>query len=143
MEPDDLDVEAGGAFDQRGGDDGDVGRVGHDQVLLLTETVDDEVVQDTAVLGGDHGVARPTHLQLRQVAGQGVVEGPVGLGAGQSDLAHVGEVEEPGGLADRLVLGGLAAVAERHEPPGEVDERGPGLFVDLVQCGETRRGGGL
>ena len=38
-------------------------------------------------------------------------------------LGEIGEVEESGGVADGVVLGGLAVVSERHQPAGEVGHR--------------------
>src|SRR5215813_12753647 len=60
-------------------------------------------------------------------------------GAGHRDLAHVREVEQPGSVPYRLVLGDLAAVPERHQPASERGHAGAQALVCRAQrCGPRR-----
>ena len=53
------------------------------------------------------------------------------------DLAHVADVEEPGGRAHRLVFGHVARVAHGHVPAGELGEGGAQRDVLIVQGGAS------
>lgn len=118
-----LGVEPGRPLGQRVQDDLGVGGVGDDHVLGLFEPIDDQVVQDAAVLAADHGVARPARLHGADVADQREVQQLGRLRAGDGDLTHVRQVEETGAGAHRDVLLALGAVAQRHVPAGEVGHR--------------------
>ena len=107
--------------------------VGHDHERLGGQAVDDQVVQHAAVGVADHRVARPADRELGQIPDERVVERSPGLRAGEEDLPHVGQVEQPGTRADGLVLGGLAAVAQRHQIAGELGDGGAEVLVDLVE----------
>src|SRR5256885_368511 len=66
---------------------------------------------------------------------QRVVERRAGPRPGHRDLAHVRQVEQAGRRADRAVLGGLAAVAQRHQPAGEIGHRRAQPLVHGAQRG--------
>ena len=53
---------------QRGRDGFAIGRVGHDHEALTGDAVDDQVVDDAAVVGADHRVVRAAFGQARRVA---------------------------------------------------------------------------
>ncbi len=97
-------VEAVAPLGERVQHDLGVGGVGDHHVLGFGEPVDDQVVQDAAVGPADHGVAGAAEAHRGDVADEGVVEELGGLGSGDGDLAHVGEVEEAGLRADGEVL---------------------------------------
>ena len=78
--------------------------------------------------------ARPG-AQRRQRPGQRVVQRRAGPRPGHRDLAHVGQVEQPGRVPHRLVLGRLAPVAQRHLPAGERGHDRPEPLVHLKQRG--------
>jgi len=60
-----------------------------------------------------------------------------GAGAAELDLAHVGDVEEAGGGAHRLVLLLEPGVLHRHVPAGEIDHAAPELPVGGVEWSLT------
>ena len=130
----DLGTRAG-PLGQRLGDDVGVGRVGDDKELGVGKPVDDEVVEDPAVRCADHRVPGTAGRQRGGLADQRVVQRRGRAGPGDHDLAHVREVEEPGRRADGVVLGRLAAVAQRHQPPGESGQR---RAEALVHAGQRR-----
>ncbi len=132
-----LGVEAGDALGEGVQDGLGVARVGDDHVLGLAQAVDDQVVQDAAVLGDDHGVAGAARSDRGDVAHQGVVQEGGGLRAGDGDLAHVGQVEQTGPGADGVVLVTLTGVPQGHVPAGEVGHGRAQRSVQRVECGET------
>ncbi len=134
-----LRVVPGGAVAERRGHHGGVGRVRDDQVLGLAQPVHDEVVEDPPVRSADHGVPGAARGQRGQAADQGVVQRGGRPGPGHRDLTHVGQVEQPGGVADRLMLGDLAGVPERHQPARERRHGGAQALVDRAQRRGPRR----
>ena len=96
--------------------------------------VDDQVVGDGAVVGEAQGVLGGARLgQPVQVVGQRVLQGVVGAGAADLDLAEVREVEDADGLAHGAVLGQGALVLDRHVPAGEGAHLGVEAAVDGVE----------
>ena len=104
-------------------DHGGVGRVGDDEEALGRLPVDDQVVEDAAVGRAQHRVPGAADGERRRPAADRVVERRARARPGHRDLAHVAQVEQRGAGPDRVVLGGLAAVAQRHEPAGELGHR--------------------
>ena len=103
--------------------------------MVLAEAVGDQVVDDAAVLGDDHGVLRLAVLERGEVGDQRVVQKSGGVEALDGDLAHVGQVENAHVGAYRAVLFQLRAVLQRHLPAAEVGERCAEVFVGGVQWG--------
>ena len=56
-----------------------------------------------------------------------------GAGAGDNELAHVGEVEQPHRFAHALMFLGDGAVLDRHQVARELDNLGPRLLVDIIE----------
>ncbi len=111
------------------GDDGRVGRVGDDEEPILRQAIDDEVVEDPAVGSTDHRVVRASDIEGARLGRHGGGQRVSRLRAFHEELAHVGQVEEPGMLADRAVLLDDAGVLDRHPPAGVVDHPGPERLV--------------
>ncbi|CAM5645346.1 hypothetical protein SAURM35S_07265 [Streptomyces aurantiogriseus] len=138
-----LGVEAGRTLGQRVQHDLRVGGVGDDQVLGglgLGEPVDDQVVQDAAVGAADHGVAGAADADGGDVADEREVQEGRRLRPGHGDLAHVGEVEQPGLRPHGVVLVALGAVAQGHVPAGEVGHRRAERTMQGVEGGMTEWG---
>ena len=112
-----------------------VARVGDHEVLVLSATVGDEVVDDAAVGVADQRVLGLANGDRRQLPDQGVVEERGRVRAADPDFAHVGEVEQARGVADSVVLCEFRFVFEGHLPAAEVREGGAGFFVLLVESG--------
>ncbi len=128
-----LGVEAADPLGQFGGDHGGVRRVGHHQELLLAEPVDDQVVEHAPGGVAHHRVAGAAGLDRGRVRDQCVIHRLGGLRPADPDLTHVGQVEQAGAVAHRVVLGGVTGVAQGHPPAGEFGERRPEGFVHVVQ----------
>ena len=79
------------------------------------------------------------HRDRGQLAHQRIVQERRRFGAADPDFAHVGEVEQPGGLADCVVFGELGLVLQGHLPATKVREGSAGLFVLLVESGVVLR----
>ena len=77
-----------------------------------------------ALLVHDHRVAGAAEPHLGDLTDEGVVQGRGGVRAGDLDLAHVGQVEDPGGVAHGPVLSQVRGVAQGHVPAAEVGEGG-------------------
>ena len=73
-----------------------VGRVRDRQVVVLTELVGEEVVQDAPVLLAQHAVLRAAVGDLGDVVGEDALQEVLGLRARGLDLAHVRDVEDAG-----------------------------------------------
>src|SRR6266545_3574504 len=119
----------------RVGDLRPVGRVG-DQQVALRGPVDDQVVDDRALVGEAQRVLGGAEcIEAVQVAREGVLEGGAGTRAAHLDLAEVGEIEDADGLADGAVLAERAGVLDGHLPAGERAHLGAEPTVDGIQRG--------
>ena len=136
-------VESGRAGAELVGDDPGVRGVRDDHVAVVAGAVDDEVVDDAAVLGEQQRVLRLADLDRRELAGERVVERGGRARSEQDDLAHVREVEEAGRRAHGVVLGEVARVAHGHLPAREVGERGAGGAMHRVEGASTFDGAGF
>ena len=85
------------------------------------------------------------HRQLAGIVAGDVLDGAESVAAGNLDLPHVADVEEPGGGADRHVLLDEAGVLDRHVPAAELDHASAqrsmaGVQGRLLQCSGCRLG---
>ena len=92
------------------------------------------------ISGGDDVEQRDARLILRaarcdppDVVGEELLQEDEGARTARLHLAHVGDVEDAGALADRGVLGADARVLHRHLPARERHEARPCCHVALVQ----------
>ena len=123
----------GGALGQRGDDGGGVGRVGHQEDLVVGDVVGDQVVDDPAGVGAAQRVLRLARPDATQVVGQCGVDVVGRAGAAHQRLAEVADVEKPDGVARRGVLGDRARVRDRHQPAAELGEAGAELAMTFLE----------
>ena len=121
---------------------GGVGRVGHEQHVVRTVQVDDQVVDDAAGLRVAVGqaaerVLRLPRADLPEVVAQASVHELRRARPADRAGAEVGDVEEPDPAADGGVLGedSPAGVLDGHRPPAEVGELGAGGDMTVVEGG--------
>ena len=96
-----------------------VGRVDDEQVLPVREAVDDEVVDDPALLVGQQRVLRLSVRDLVEIVREHLLEKGVSRRPVDVDLAHVRDVERAAVGADRAMLLDDARVLDGHLVPGE------------------------
>jgi hypothetical protein len=116
-----------------------VGRVGDHQAAFLGDSIDDQVVHDPSGLGQDHSVLGPAYRRARQVVGEHGLEPAHRSRPLDIDLAEMGEVEHPDGLADGPVLGEHPGVLDGHGPPAELAHLGAERDVLLLQRRAVQR----
>ena len=127
---------------QRVRDGSRVRGVGDDHEPVLGQAVDDEVVEDPAVRGADHRVVGTPDRERGRVADEGAGEGGACVLALDDQLAHVGQIEQPGRRSDRPVLLDDPRVLDRHQPARELDDLRAQALVAVEQR-RLQRGGGL
>ena len=88
---------------------------------------------------GEGGVLNLSDLQLRGVVAGDVLHRLEGALAGDFDFAHVGDVEQPGGGAHRVMFRGDAGVFDRHVPTAEGHHARAEGDVGRVQRGFLER----
>ncbi len=81
--------------------------------------VDDEVIDDAAVLDAHHGVERFAVGQLADVVGDDPLQGVLGLGPFDDHLAHVRDIKDPDPCAHGVMLGDQTSELHRHFPTGK------------------------
>src|SRR4029077_16061843 len=101
---------------------GDVRGVHDHQVLVVGEPVDDDVVDDRAPLVRQEAVPGLPDCEPRDVARDHAVDRRARARAGEEELAHVRQVEEPGVRPDRPMLrDDPGRVLDRHLVARELD----------------------
>ncbi len=95
--------------------------------------VDDEVVEDRALLVAAAGVHRLAVFDPVEVVGHQMVHESCSVLPSKLELPHVGHVEEARSRTNGLVLGADAGVLDRHLPAGERDHPPSEPLVFLVQ----------
>ena len=101
--------------------------------MVRGETVDEQVVDEGAVLGRQGGVLGLADRQLGRVVARDALDAGQGVASGHLDLAHVADVEQAGARAHRQVLVGDAAVFDGHLPAAERHHAGAERDVASVQ----------
>ena len=123
---------------------GGVGGVGHQQHVVGTVQVDDQVVDDAAGLvavgQAAEGVLRLPGADRPEVVAQAPVDERRRARSADGAGAQVGDVEEADAAAHGGVLGEhpAAGVLDGHRPPAEVGELGAGGDVPVVEGGGPR-----
>src|SRR5476651_375628 len=102
----------------------DVPRVDDEEEMRGTETVHEQVVDERALRREQAGVLRLPDLQLRRVVRRDALDRRERVLAGDLDLAHVADVEDPGAGAHGRVFVREAAVLDGHVPAAERDHFG-------------------
>ena len=103
-----------------------------------------QVVDDAAVVVGELGVAHGPGREARDIPRHEAFESSGAAAAGEAQLAHVRDIEEPGGGACLRVLRDDArAVAHRHGIAGEADKTGAERAVLVEEWGPGEVGTGV
>ena len=98
-----------------------IGRVHAQEEMIVGDLVDQDVVDETAVLVEQPGIVRLADLQLRGGVGRDVIDQLQRFRPANFDLAHVADVEQAHALAHGVVLIDDAGVVDRHVPAAEID----------------------
>ena len=94
-------------------------RIYYKQELVRRSSVDDEVIDDSAIFVEEERVLALTDLEAFDVIRQHSVEPLARILAGRDELAHVRNVEDAEIFPHRLMLVHNACVLDRHEPAAE------------------------
>ncbi len=97
---------------------GDIRRVHHEHEVVRRHPVDQHVVDERTFRGRQRGIVRLPDLQATGVVARDPLHRGERVLAGNLDLAHVADIEQPGPGSDRHVLVGDAGVLDRHVPAG-------------------------
>ena len=107
--------------------------VDHEEIQALAEPVDNEVVDDSAVLVRQQRVLRFTLVEPVEVVRQRSLQELAGARPLDLELAHVRDVEDARVGPHRPVLGDDALVLHGHLPAGERHHPRPQLDVPIVE----------
>ncbi len=116
-----------------------VRRVDDEQIAAALDAVDDQVVDDPALLVGQERVLRPADVDLVDVVREQRLEELPGRRPLDVELAHVRDVEDAAVLTHRPVLGNDALVLHRHLPTGEGHHPRAQRDVALVERSPEQR----
>ena len=114
-----------------------VARVGNDQ-QAVRRPVDQEIIDNAAVGPARQGIVGPVWLEPFDVVYRDVVHEGHGVRSGNLDAAHVGDIEQAGFRADRVMFGKDAFVLHRHLPAAERHQPSAQVQVAFIECGSTQ-----
>ncbi len=117
-------------------------RVHDEQEMTGGQAIDEQIIDEGPSRGHQPGILRLADLQLGRVVTRNALHGRQRVRAGDLDLAHVADVEQPRALADSQVLGGDAGVLDRHVPPAKRDHSGARSAMESVERRLLERSGG-
>ncbi len=103
------------------------------------EPIDDQVVDGAAVLRAHDRVLGAPLGQGRGGVGHRALEYRGGVGTTQLEFAHVTQIEDPGGGADRKMLLDNAGIADRHFETTENRHPGAEFLVQGEERGALER----
>ena len=107
--------------------------------MIGREAIHEQVVDERAGRRHQAGVLRLTDGEPAGVVRRNALHGRQRVLAGDLDLAHVADVEDPGAGADGGVLVGQAAVFDRHFKAAEWNQSCSKAFVHCVEWGSFVR----
>ena len=113
----------------------DVGSVGHHEIMVVGDAIDEHVIDDAAFAVGQAGVLHLTVAQSGHVIDGAVLHELLGQRAFGAELAHVAHVEHADVVAHVEVFFDEAAVLNRHVVTGKFSHFGAQIMVDLVKRG--------
>ena len=122
-----------------------VGAAGiHHQLQHAVETRDHQIVEHTAGLVQEHGIAHPPLGDAGDVCRCQCLDHGIGIVTRQPDLGHVRHVEQAGGIAGGQMFGlDPVGILDRHVPAGERHHARTMRDVEICQYGFVKRGIGL
>ena len=100
---------------------GPVGRV-TDQVVAVLVAIDQDVVDQPALIVGHQAVLDLVGIQLRDLVGGDPLQPGQHSRAVEGEAAHVADVKDPHPLPHGLVLGDDGRVLHGHQPAAELDD---------------------
>ena len=133
----DLYVEAVGLCANPGVVFVDVGGVDGEEETVVGESADAGVVDGAAVGVAHHAVEHLTGGNAAEVVGEEVVDEALGVGAGDDDLTHVGDVEDAAVVTDSVVLVDDGGVLDGHVETGKGLHEGALGDMAGMEAGES------
>ena len=107
----------------------DVGGVGHHEVLVVMDAVDEHVVHHATLAVGQAGVLHLAVEEVLDIVGGHILHEVLGDGAFGAELAHVAHVEHAHVVADVVVLLDEGGVLDGHVVACEFGHLGAELDV--------------
>jgi hypothetical protein len=91
------------------------------QEVFGVEAIDEQVINDAALLVGQGGILHLIVIELGHIVGRQLLEQREGVIPDDFDFAHMRNVEETGSLAYRHMFGDRSAILHGHLPAGKVN----------------------
>jgi hypothetical protein len=111
----------------------DIGGVDNQILGGFADIVDQEIIHDTAIWVAHGAIHDLPGAQRFDIVGDRVAHEILGIRAGDHELAHMGEIEQPDRLTDTFMFFGNGMVLNRHIVAGEFDNLSPELLMDIVK----------
>lgn len=112
-----------------------VGGVNADQEVVLLDSIDNDVVHESAIRIEKGGILCLSVRQTRGIVAGDPLNQAQSVGSGNLQLPHVTHVEKAGGVANREMFLERAAILHGQPPSGEVDHSGAQFLVDRAERG--------
>jgi len=115
-----------------------IGRIADHEILLLAESIDQNVITTTTMFIADQRVAALPVTHSMDLTGADAVETPTRILSVESESPHVGDIEETAAVAGLVMLLEDRSIADGEFPTGIVDHLTAEAIVKLGEwspCG--------
>ncbi|MCY1451164.1 hypothetical protein D9M71_680190 [compost metagenome] len=119
------------------------GGVDHQEQFVIAQVSDHQIIKDAALFVDEHGVALHAYRQVDDIHRHQGFQCLGGIGAAQTDLAHVRDVEQASLFTGvQVLLHHAQGVLHRHVVAGERDHARAQFQVQGVEWGLLQVFGG-
>ena len=116
-----------------------LGRAVDDDVEMIAAARRHQIVNDSASLVEQHRIAQPPVLEHPQLARKQRLERAIDLFAGNDQLPHVADIEQPGMAASPQMFGDDPVILDRHRIARERHHPRAARTMPAIEWQELRR----
>ena len=115
----------------------DIGGIDHEEEIILSQLIDQKVIDGTTVLVAHHTVEDLTYRHRSDIVGEDVVHITFGIRAAYDDLSHMGDIKQSHLLTYCIMLRSdtRILIEQRHVEATKRHHHGPQRQMLVVETG--------